>query len=322
MTASKRSADDRAPRAKANAHGSVDNRGSDGAPVMMDTREVAAYLRLKERRIYDLVRDRAIPHVRGTGKLLFPRDEVDRWLRGNAATPVVSRRTRPPIVAGSHDPLIEWAVRESRSGLAILACGSRAGIEALARDEATAALAHWLDDESGQYNVPLVRSQLDSTDVVVIEWARRTQGLLLRPGNPERVRNIADVVRKRQRVAMRQPESGSHRLLLHLLKKADVSGESLETVPRVGHGESEVAAMVRNDEADVALGIETAAHEHGLAFVPLATERVDLVMHRRDAFEPPLQALLAWMRTRAFADKAASLRGYDVSQAGRVVFNA
>ena len=38
----------------------------------MDTREVAAYLRLKERRIYDLVRQRAIPHVRATGKLLFP----------------------------------------------------------------------------------------------------------------------------------------------------------------------------------------------------------------------------------------------------------
>ena len=37
------------------------------APELMDTREVAAYLRLKERRIYDLVRQRAIPHVRATG---------------------------------------------------------------------------------------------------------------------------------------------------------------------------------------------------------------------------------------------------------------
>ena len=55
------------------------------APELMDTREVAAYLRLKERRIYDLVRQRAIPHVRATGKLLFPREQVDAWIAATKA---------------------------------------------------------------------------------------------------------------------------------------------------------------------------------------------------------------------------------------------
>ena len=98
---------------------------------MMDTREVAAYLRLKERRIYDLVRQRAIPHVRATGKLLFPRAQVDAWLAAKGAAPVAATRVRPPIIAGSHDPLLEWSARESHCGLAILAHGSRAGIDAL-----------------------------------------------------------------------------------------------------------------------------------------------------------------------------------------------
>jgi excisionase family DNA binding protein len=291
-------------------------------PAMMDTREVAAYLRLKERRIYDLVRERAIPHVRGSGKLLFPRDDIDRWLRDRPAQAKAMPRARPPIVAGSHDPLIEWAVRESASGLAILACGSRAGIDALARDEASAALAHWRDEPSGEYNVPLVQALLAGRDIVVIEWARRSQGLLLPAGNPHRVRGLADVARKRLRIATRQPESGSHRLLAHLLGSAGLGDDDLVHAPRVAHGESEVAAMIAAAEADVALAIESAAYEHRLAFVPLAVERVDLVVHRRDAFEPPLQALLAWMRTRAFADKAAALRGYDVGNTGRVVFNA
>lgn len=291
-------------------------------PAMMDTREVAAYLRLKERRIYDLVRERAIPHVRGSGKLLFPRAEIDRWLRDGPAPPQATPRARPPIVAGSHDPLIEWAVRESASGLAILACGSRAGIEALARDEASAALAHWRDEASGEYNVPLVQALLPDRDVVVLEWARRTQGLLLPPGNPQRVHALTDVARKPLRIATRQPQSGSHRLLSHLLASAGVADDALVHAARVAHGESEVAAMVAAGEADAALGIESAAHEHRLAFVPLTVERVDLVMHRRDAFDPPLQALLAWMRSRAFAKKAEALRGYDVANAGRVVFNA
>jgi len=60
----------------ARAESQVDKSAASRAELM-DTREVAAYLRLKERRIYDLVRQRAIPHVRATGKLLFPRAKID-----------------------------------------------------------------------------------------------------------------------------------------------------------------------------------------------------------------------------------------------------
>ncbi len=289
---------------------------------MMDTREVAAYLRLKERRIYDLVRQRAIPHVRATGKLLFPRTQIDAWIAAKGEAPTSARDARPPIIAGSHDPLLEWAVRESRCGLAILAGGSRAGVEALARGEATAAAAHWLDDASGEYNVPLVRATLAGAEVVVLEWARRTQGFLLREGNPHRIRKVADLSKKRLRIATRQPEAGSHRLFEHLLARAGVAPESLDWLPRAAHAETELAAIIRDGHADVGLGIEAAARAHGLAFIPLATERLDLIAFRRDAFEPPLQTLFAWSRAPEFAAQATSLGGYNVANTGRVVFNA
>ena len=289
---------------------------------MMDTREVAAYLRLKERRVYDLVRKRAIPHVRATGKLLFPRAQVDAWIAAKGGAPMASARTRPPIIAGSHDPLLEWAARESRCGLAILAGGSRAGVEMLARGGATAAAAHWLDEASGEYNVPLVRLALAGADVVVLEWARRTQGFLLREGNPHRIRKVADLSRKRLRIATRQPEAGSHRLFVHLLAAAGIRVDSLDWLPRAAHAETELAAIVRDGHADIGFGIEAAARANGLAFVPLATERLDLIALRRDAFESPLQTLLAWARTPEFARQATSLGGYNVANTGRVVFNA
>ena len=299
---------------------------SRGAPVaaaeMMDTREVAAYLRLKERRIYDLVRKRAIPHVRATGKLLFPRTQVDAWLAAKGAAPVASTRVRPPIIAGSHDPLLEWSARESHCGLAILAHGSRAGIDALARGDATAAAVHWLDEASGDYNVPLIREALAGADVVALEWARRTQGLLLAAGNPKRIRKVADLSRKGLRIAKRQPGAGSDRLFRHLLTKAGLDADALATFGRPAHAESELAAFVRDGHADVGLGIEAAARANGLAFVALATERLDLVAFRRDAFEPPLQALLAWTRAPEFIAEARKLGGYDVANTGRVVFNA
>src|SRR2546430_17500167 len=115
---------------------------------MMDTREVAAYLRLKERRVYDLARRNAIPHVRATGKLLFPRRQIDAWLAAKSG--ISSATERPAIIAGSHDPLLEWAARASASGLAILACGSRAGVERLAQGKATVAAIHWRDDLTGE----------------------------------------------------------------------------------------------------------------------------------------------------------------------------
>jgi len=301
---------------------------------LLDTREVAAYLRLKERRIYELVRRHAIPHVRATGKLLFPRNEIDAWLASKthdiaspasaAETPTgkAEDRVRPPIIAGSHDPLLEWAARESRCALAILACGSRDGVQRLAHGTATAAAAHWRDEATGEFNLGLVQELLADAPVVALEWAQRTQGLLLAPGNPRRVRTLRDLARHRLRLARRQPGAGSHRLFGQLLARAGVAEAGLHWIDGELHAESEVAQAVREGRADAGFGIEAAAHASGLAFIPLAVERLDLVCHRRDAFEPPLQALLSFTRTPGFAARAQALHGYDVSQVGRVVFNA
>jgi len=292
------------------------------ASGMMDTREVAAYLRLKERRIYDLVRDNALPHVRATGKLLFPRAQIDAWLAAKAGSAVaVAHPTSPPIIAGSHDPLLEWAARESRCGLAVLACGSSAGLERLARHEAEVAAMHWLDTATGVYNVPLVRARMPGADVVGIEWAQREQGLLVAPGNPLAIRGVADLVRTKARVIGRQPESGSHQLLAHVLAQAGIARNDVQWLPRPALAETDLAAAIRDGHADAGVAIEAAARGCGLTFIPLARERLDLVMHRRHYFEPGVQALLSLARGPAFAAQAVTLGGYDVTGTGRVVFN-
>ncbi len=125
--------------------------------------------------------------MRATGKLLFPRAQIDAWLAAKSGAPATdATAAAPPIIAGSHDPLLEWAARESGSGLAVLACGSRAGLDRLARRRGTiVAAVHWRDRESGEYNVPLVRARLPAADVVIIEWARACAGTaVVAPGNP------------------------------------------------------------------------------------------------------------------------------------------
>ena len=75
----------------------------------LTTREVADLLRLKERKVYDLVAAGEVPCVRVTGKLLFPRDLIEAWLARNLEykAGAESLSQRPPISAGSHDPLLD-----------------------------------------------------------------------------------------------------------------------------------------------------------------------------------------------------------------------
>src|SRR3954465_10081759 len=120
-------------------------------PDLLTTDEAAAYLRLSERKLYELVANGAVPCTKVTGKWLFPRAALDRWLVAGLVLPALAQAPAPPIVGGSPAPplgggsadrLLEWALRESGSGLASLPAGSEAGLRRLARGEITAAAIH------------------------------------------------------------------------------------------------------------------------------------------------------------------------------------
>jgi excisionase family DNA binding protein len=290
----------------------------------LTTREVAELLRLKERKVYDLVAEGDIPCVKATGKLLFPRDLVEAWLARNLEykAGVESLSQRPPIVAGSHDPLLDWALREADTGLAVAFGGSLDGLRRMAHSEAIFAGTHLAVEgrEIGaSWNVEHVRRQLAGQPVVVIEWARRMQGLIVPPGNPLGLSNARSL--KRRRIIGRQREAGSFVLLERLLTDAGMKFADVALVPAPARTEADVAAAVAEGRADAGLAIEAMARQYRLGFVPLVEERYDLVVWRRAAFEPPFQKLLALARTPEFAERARSLGGYDISALGTVHYN-
>ncbi len=291
---------------------------------LLTTAELAEYLRLKERKVYDLVAQGAVPHIRVTGKILFPRALVDRWLLQNLDGPdgLLAQALPPPIVAGSHDPLLDWALREAGGGLATLIEGSRAGLERLAAGQALVAACHLLDPADGSYTVHAVRTLVGLPDLVVLEWARRHQGLIVPPGNPQAIRDLADCAARRLPFAGRQRGAGAEALLLYLLDRAGLAPTALTVLPQPCLTEMDVGIAVQTGRAACGLGIEAVARALGLGFVPLHQERFDLVLRRRDAFEPPLQRLLAFARTAAFHAEADRLGGYDLSGLGTVHYNA
>lgn len=290
---------------------------------LMNTREVAEYLRLKERKIYDLVREKKIPCTRVTGKWLFPKRLVDAWLAEGTEIPKeIERRVHPapPVIVGSHDPLLEWCVRESGCDLALLAGGSLDGLRRFADGEAMVCALHVLDPGSGAYNISVVEAL--GADAVLIEWAKRQQGLVVAPGNPLAIRAIADLARPDLRVVLRQQGAGSRILMEHLLEQSGLALESLNVLDQPARSETDLGQEVSEGRADAGLAVAAAARAFRLDFVPLWQERCDLLIRRRDYFEAPVQALLAFTRTAAFARRAAEMGGYDVTAAGRIVWNA
>lgn len=288
---------------------------------MMTTAEVAAYLRLGERKIYDLVRDGVIPYVRITGKLVFPRKAIDLWLMNHLESDEPLGADTPAVLAGSHDPLLEWAVRESGSGLALLLNGSGDGVGRLIANEAQAIGFH-LVHEDGRWNDPADCGLGGLRDLVSIEWARRSQGLIVAPGNPLGIRGMHALTRPDVRVVRRPEGAGADVLLRHLLRLAGLAVPDLRVLEHRALTHDDMALEVSAGAADCGLGVEAAARRHGLGFVPLCEERFDLGMRRRAYFQPHLQTLFRFARTERFLQKAAALGGYDLSGHGDVRYNA
>ncbi|MGE0358347.1 MAG: substrate-binding domain-containing protein [Burkholderiales bacterium] len=289
------------------------------APARLTVAEVARHLRLGTRKVYDLVARKGLPHARAGGKLLFDLAEVERWL-ARTASGAAPGGLPPPTLGGSHDPLLEWAVRESRCGLALLTQGSGDGLARLARGEVSGALMHLPSADLSDFNRAEAGEHLRGRNVALVEWARREQGLLVARGNPRKIRSVADLARRGVRVAMRQPGAGSAALLERLLAKEGLERRQLKAGPTC-MGENDLASAVKAGVADAGLGARAAALTLGLGFVPLAVERLDLGVSRAAWFEPPLGALFAFARGKRFAEHARALGGYDIAGLGTVTWN-
>src|SRR5262245_45485729 len=98
--------------------------------LLMTVTEVAEFLRTQKRTVYELVRSQRIPHCKLSGKLLFPRRQIELWVSQSASVPQAASHLAapPPVIAGSDDPLLEWSVRESKCSLAMLIEGSTSGV--------------------------------------------------------------------------------------------------------------------------------------------------------------------------------------------------
>ena len=282
------------------------------------TEELADFLRIKSRKVYDLVSKDLVPHSRVMGKLLFSKIEISNWISGNKSENI-ELKSMPIVLLGSHDPLLELAVKKSKSGIAMSFDGSTQGLERFKLNEGFVSGLHLYDNDENIWNVPIVKKQLSDKAVVLIEWAKRERGLIFKENN--NIKNISIENYKGKRLVRRQIGSGSEIYLQYILRTYNLSHDDFKRT-EIAYSENDAVHLVLSDKADVTLGLKSEAKKYQLGFCPIITERFDLVVDRKFWFEKPFQDLLNFCKTSDFKEIASNLDGYNIIDLGKVHFNS
>jgi len=256
--------------------------------------------------------------IRKTGKVTekFYRAKADALLLQEI---IVPKTEKPAVIfSGSHDLALEGIAEhiEKYVTLLNLPVGSLDGLVNLRQGLCQISGSHLLD-ETGEYNTPFVRHLFPDRDVEIVTLAHRTQGLMFLSGNPKGIRDIAGIAAPSVRFVNRNAGSGTRLWLDAELRKLNIPGDRINGYDNVVKTHSEAALLIANQTADVALGLQAAAHQHNLDFIPLFEERYDLVLQR--ANEKTLMPLLDYLQTAALRTELNALTGYNSTHSGEQI---
>ena len=260
-----------------------------------------------------------IAEVRRTGRVTekFYRAKADALLLQEMVLP----GSKKPVIlfSGSHDLALEGIAEQLAKHVTLLSLpvGSLDGLVNLRQGLCQISGSHLLD-ENGEYNTPFVRHLFPDREVELFTLAHRTQGLMLRAGNPKHIQGITDIGRSNVRFVNRNAGSGTRLWLDMELHRLKIPPENITGYEKAVKTHTEAASLVALNKADVSLGLQAAAHQHGLDFIPLFEERYDLVLPREN--EGKLSLVLDHLQTAAFRTELNALTGYNPAHSGEQIF--
>ena len=290
--------------------------------AFMSVKQVAAYLQLNEKKVYALVNDGQIPATKVTGKWMFPRELIDRWMMDSAHGGLLTDRL---VIAGSDDPLLYRIVTAFAHDINSLAqvsytpTGTRLGLELLQASRVDVSALHWGPSAESRTRHPaLLRQHPRHRNWVLIRAFSREQGLIVRPETAARGVDAEHLIGAGYRWVQRQAGAGAQRFFMEMRKMRGIDAALNVTVTALS--EREAASAIVLDQADVAPGARAAAGEAGLGFIPLGLEAFDLALPRNIWFRRLFQDLLNRLQSGECRQIADRLGGYDFSESGEMIW--
>lgn len=218
------------------------------------------------------------------------------------------------VLAGAH-------LRKGRDQTSVVGwtMGSMAALQALQQGEVHVAGLHLLDPTTGESNLPYLRRVLKGSNYEVVTFATWEEGFLVRPGNPKSIGSAAHLADPHILLVNREEGAGARLLLDQRLRVAGIEPTQVRGYDKTVSSHFEVARAIASHQADVGVGIRSAAQLFGLDFVPLQTARYDLVVPKAYLkTHPTLAHLFETIASRSFRAEIDALGGYDTTSTGTV----
>jgi molybdate transport repressor ModE-like protein len=261
---------------------------------------------------------------------------VDRFLKGNVPSEAhmpSAGRVRPNLsFMGSDCVVVENVMRRMhdinpRMSYQMLNVGSWAGLTAMMLRQADIAGIHIFDEIESSYNRPLLSKFGLSRSCALVRGYKRQQCLMVRKGNPKRIRGIGDLVRKDVKLTNRNLGSGTRILLDGKLRElARTKGIVFGTLTKRIRGydsemmtHKQVATAVSSRRADVGIGLTSVAAAMRLDSIPIAEEQYDFLVEKR-VRSPYVHGFFDILRSREFQKQIEATPGIKFcKESGRVV---
>jgi excisionase family DNA binding protein len=286
---------------------------------ILSAKDLSKYLRINEKKIYQLVKESKLPYTRIGGKIAFAKEIIDGWLTQT------TERERHIYVAGSDDVLFKRIVdayntkAQGTSAIFYAPVGSINGLRLLQKQAATMSCVHIMDFEKKEYNTTYIDRYLDGHDYIVVHLYLREQGLYVEKNNPKKVRGLRDLVEKGVRFANRNQGSGTRLLVDFLLHEEAIEPASIKGYESEIDSHLQAGLKVLKRECEVSFGIRHVAHMLDISFVPLFKERFDMVLPEDHYYGGPAKTFLGFFEQGRLVSLAGDSTGYDLAKTGSII---
>ena len=227
------------------------------------------------------------------------------------------------LMVGSHDNALDLLIvalqRKFGYQLSISSVGSMAGLIALKNEEAHFAGTHLLDPVSGEYNWSYIKRYIPNTEMVLVNFVEREQGIFVRPGNPKNIKNFSDLALKDLSIVNRQSGAGTRVLFDHFMEKEGLHHSDFLGYDQIETTHIGVAMAISSGRADAGLGVRSASNLLGLDFIPLHKERFDFVFPVEFINSNLGVNLISILKDSDFLENVSSLGGYKTELSGTVI---
>jgi len=229
------------------------------------------------------------------------------------------------VSIGSHDIIMDLIgtmihAKYPKMSLSSAHVGSLGGIMAIKRGEAHLAPVHLLDEETGIYNLSYIRRFLGDKEVVLVKGIKRQQGIMVRKGNPKKIKGIEDLTREDVTFVNRQKGSGTRVLLDYKLKQLGIDAAKIVGYDREMTTHMTVASAIISGTADAGIGIKSVANVMELDFIPIGEEEYDFVLEQKFLEQENIKVFLEILQSEEFKQKLLELGGYSLEEPGKLIY--